>query len=501
MKKIYFFILSFFLFSVSNSQVLDSSFGINGKFVTNTGQFSSNMFIHGGYIDPQGRIIVGETNIDDEGYNFQSTISAFTASGNMDTTFGYGGIIVTNANAQGGYLTHQSNNKIISAGVYKFDRFDPYGIVSVERFSLNGLRDSSFGINGIAVIDRPGVSQQVFCTTVDAQDNIYVGGAVYAKLNGANHFTVVRFKPGGKLDTSFYILNATKYEDKCYSLNVLADGSVIAGYLYNNFKSACLAKYKPNGKRDLSFGINGIVPFNTNCSSGNFLHTVVLSDGSILSATGNSDKIWFYKVSPSGQPDNSFGTHGVAQTNDLINGFSTYSHYFSVDSSNRILLPLANFQIKRLLPNGQTDSSFGTNGYVATDIGNGLPGAFELAIVQGNSFFGIGHFTDFTSSEFGIAKYANTSSALIAANKDQNNVTAEKISNRIKIFPNPVNNLLHVTGLNDKSNIIIADAKGNVVIKNYAGQPSLNIDVHQLIPGIYYLIIDNGWQTIKFIKE
>jgi uncharacterized delta-60 repeat protein len=500
MKKIYILAFSFFLFAVGNSQVLDSSYGVNGKLISTTNQFSDFVFIHGGYIDSQGRIIVGATNIDENGYNFESTISAFTASGNIDTTFGHGGTVFTNANAQGGYLTHQSNNKIIAAGILKLDRFDSYPIISVERFNFNGSRDSTFGVNGIVAIDRVG-RQLVFCTTVDAQDNIYVGGEIYPNMNSTNHLTVIRFKRNGHLDSSFFIPKTTKYEDQCYSLNILADGSIVAGYLYNYSKSACVAKYKPNGKPDSSFGINGIVPFNTNCSGGNFLHTIVLSDGSILSATGNSDKIWFYKVSSSGRPVNSFGAHGVAQTNDLINTWSDFSHNFSVDSSNRIILPLPNVTIKRLLPNGQTDSSFGTNGYVTTNFGNGLDGAFELTLTQGDSFFGIGWYTDWSRSDYEIVKYKNSSSSLIASNRNQNNATAKTFSDKVKIYPNPVSNLLHVTGLKNKSTIMITDVKGKLLIETNADQSGLDLRVSQLIPGVYYLVINNGSQTIKFIKE
>ena len=78
-------------------------------------------------------------------------------------------------------------------------------------------------------------------------------------------------------------------------------------------------------------------------------------------------------------------------------------------------------------------------------------------------------------------------------------------NNQIKLYPNPVKDILTIEGLNanTKTHISIVDVQGNTIIKTVSGNSSCTVKVKQLTPGTYYVKIETGikTETIKFIKE
>lgn len=78
----------------------------------------------------------------------------------------------------------------------------------------------------------------------------------------------------------------------------------------------------------------------------------------------------------------------------------------------------------------------------------------------------------------------------------------DKKNNRIKIYPNPVNEILNVEleMINEKENgIFVYDILGNELIHNSSFQVDNSIDVRDLKSGIYFIKIGNATQ--KFVKE
>lgn len=78
-------------------------------------------------------------------------------------------------------------------------------------------------------------------------------------------------------------------------------------------------------------------------------------------------------------------------------------------------------------------------------------------------------------------------------------------STTIKIYPNPVKDLLQIDGLDAsvKTNISIVDLSGRTLAKTSVTNSSYSWNIKQLPSGNYYLTIEAGKKitTLKFIKE
>ncbi len=485
------------------AQKPDSSFGTNGNAIFYSSFFNPIFFIHGGYVQPGGRILVGATTSDEEGYNYSSTVSAFTPDGSIDSSFGkFTGLSLLSGSDVGAFIAPQSDNKIVAAGIRSLSSDDVYLQVIVERLTKDGVKDSSFGVNGSTILPSDyELNQQVRCIAVDSSNYIYIGGSFYTPTTGDHYFTILRLTPNGTLDSSFRVRHTNKYNEVCYSLQVLADGSLIAGYLNESLKTASIIKYKRNGTRDSSFGSNGLVPLQTYCSSNNFLHIQRLADGSVIAGTGDDNQISFYKVTAAGQPDHTFSSNGILKTNNLI-GYQ-YDHLFTVDDQSRILLPLRAYTLKRILSNGTTDSSFGNHGYLTSTLRQTLAGNFELALHSGNSFLGIGFYTDYTFTQIVASRYLNSDSPpSLMSDKESNSASIkELVVKTASIYPNPVKSILTVSGLSGRTQMAVVNAAGQVLIASETADVTYRMDISKLRPGVYYLSINSGLQTVPFVKE
>jgi len=78
----------------------------------------------------------------------------------------------------------------------------------------------------------------------------------------------------------------------------------------------------------------------------------------------------------------------------------------------------------------------------------------------------------------------------------------ENPGNQLKLFPNPVNDYLHISGNENISKVVIRNMAGQIVL-----QQSLNVlrvNVTNLNPGIYTIELKEDNQTIgyhKFIRK
>jgi hypothetical protein len=79
----------------------------------------------------------------------------------------------------------------------------------------------------------------------------------------------------------------------------------------------------------------------------------------------------------------------------------------------------------------------------------------------------------------------------------------------LKVFPNPVNNILHIDfTLNDitSGNIQLKDITGKIIysenLNSVIGENSISIDLSALKPGYYFMILKRGKEsfTEKIIK-
>jgi PKD repeat protein len=79
-------------------------------------------------------------------------------------------------------------------------------------------------------------------------------------------------------------------------------------------------------------------------------------------------------------------------------------------------------------------------------------------------------------------------------------------ANGINIFPNPAQDIINISGVFDNANIEdknikVIDVLGKIVISSVINKTNFNMDVSQLNKGVYFIQLNNGSITHKFIKK
>lgn len=119
---------------------IDSTFGINGKVITTLSSSFSDYIDHL-EIDTQGRIIA--SGCYDFESVFKLAMVRYTSLGALDTTFGTNGKVITNTRSKFSDAAIQADGKIILVGGYDGDVFDVLryqdnGVIDTS-FGTNGL--------------------------------------------------------------------------------------------------------------------------------------------------------------------------------------------------------------------------------------------------------------------------------------------------------------------------------------------------------------------------
>ncbi|RKR14149.1 putative secreted protein (Por secretion system target) [Maribacter vaceletii] len=77
----------------------------------------------------------------------------------------------------------------------------------------------------------------------------------------------------------------------------------------------------------------------------------------------------------------------------------------------------------------------------------------------------------------------------------------QKITQTIKVFPNPATNVVNILGLHNSSNanIKVLDTYGNIVLKHswQIKNNAINIPVSSLASGVYIIIIHSNKEQVQ----
>ena len=263
---------------LSNGKV-DSSFGVNGRVITQVGpsyDYASSIAIQ-----PDGKIIIVGASFDSY-YTGAFAILRYNNDGSLDSSFGQNGKIITHPGPLISYIGDiyfgrhaeeyasavliQSDGKIVVAGKsYSYvGCYDYYGglycnpALAVLRFNNNGIVDSSFGING-KIVDSV---KLLYPSSAVLQNDgkIVITGSGY---NGG--FVTARFKTNGSPDSSFgnngvSITQAVTAGDSWGAAVTIQpdDKIVVAGTTGYDFT---VVRYLTNGNLDNTFNGNGVLVF------------------------------------------------------------------------------------------------------------------------------------------------------------------------------------------------------------------------------------------------
>jgi uncharacterized delta-60 repeat protein len=249
-------------------------------------------------------------------------VARFTTAGVLDITFGNGGRVITPVGTTGiaNSIAIQSDGKIVVAGesqdAVSYD-------FAVARYDTSGNLDNTFGTGGI-VVTPIGTSTDIgYAMAIQSDGKIVVAGT--SLIGTGSDFALVRYNTNGTLDNTFgtggkVTTDFGSPNDICNSVAIQSNGKIVAGGQYYNGTNNdfAIARYNTNGALDATFGTGGKVttPIGTRADVG--YGVAIQSDGKII-MTGNSDNGTYINVAvvrynSTGTLDNGFGTAGEVTT-------------------------------------------------------------------------------------------------------------------------------------------------------------------------------------------
>jgi uncharacterized delta-60 repeat protein len=204
--------------------------------------------------------------------------AAVGAPGDLDLTFGRGGRVFINmdANAEtaaplvqqgdGRLLLGRGTNFMVATGVD----------LSVVRLNPDGRPDADFGGNGMASTDVPGITASTRVVVRQDADKIIVAGPAWSDDNPNRVFAaIVRYLADGTLDATFGS-RGVLLEDfgatgaSIDALVVLPDGRLVAaGYADKSGgrRDMAFARFNTNGSIDTTFGSMAMIVASLRCGA------------------------------------------------------------------------------------------------------------------------------------------------------------------------------------------------------------------------------------------
>jgi len=273
----------------------DSSFGENGKVTTDF--YGSDEVVTSMALQ-RDKIIVGGYTIDSLN-NSDFALARYTANGMLDTTFGVNGRVVTDLYNTWDEVKSIAilGDKIIVGG-YTTNPYDFSTDFVLIRYTANGKLDSSFGVNGVTITDFGGTND--FANSIALQgDKIIAGG--YTDYRSNSDFALARYNANGTLDAGFGVngkvttdFNGT--QDVANTITLQGNNILVGGYTTHPadfISDFALARYTPNGTLDSTFGEHGKVTTDLGGSAA-YIQDIVLNEsrlytvGSLYASSGES---------------------------------------------------------------------------------------------------------------------------------------------------------------------------------------------------------------------
>jgi uncharacterized delta-60 repeat protein len=217
---------------------LDPSFGSGGEVTTHfTGGVEVAIAVA---IQLDGKIVVtGQTF---SGGFQQFALARYNADGSLDTTFGSGGILMTDfglGSGFGGALVIQPDGKVVAAGRAGTD-------FVLARYNGDGSPDASFGSGGMVTTDFGGAAfDAAFGVALQPNGKIVAAGGTFSFPSA--DFALARYKADGSLDPSFGTGGKVTTDfgafDVASAVALQADGKIIAAGQGGAGSDFALARY------------------------------------------------------------------------------------------------------------------------------------------------------------------------------------------------------------------------------------------------------------------
>jgi uncharacterized delta-60 repeat protein len=382
----------------------DATFGTGGTVnIANAGALDGNggVAVYPSTAGPNaGKIVTGQGYV--SGGRNVFAVFRYNADGTADTSFGTGGVASTPVGVGDALISGlalQSNGSILVTGwaIASTRPLTDYAFATA-RFTVNGALDTSFGSGGIVVTNvksatgnSPG-EDRASAVAVQSDGKIVVAGF---SEQGANIYTedfaVVRYNANGSLDSSFgsggisVTPNFGGGQDLANGLAIQSDGKiVVAGQVIpsnGNPALMAVARYTSSGQLDSTFNSTGIVTMApAGSTNAGLIGVVVQNTGRIVVSgwcTLGPQDLALARLTTAGQLDTTFGSAGTgyAVSTDMAIGRSLVQANGKLYTSGRVdpaeppSSGTIDLGVAAFTAEGTADTSFGTVGVVALDYG------------------------------------------------------------------------------------------------------------------------------------
>ncbi|MBS0444402.1 MAG: hypothetical protein JSR59_00490 [Proteobacteria bacterium] len=418
---------------------LDPTFGRGGKVMTDIG-FSTDIATAVA-VQPDGKlVVVGTTYTNNDFSDEDFVIVRYNANGTLDSTFGVNGKVVTDFRglaAEPSSVVIQPDGKILVAGG-AFPLFVFAGDFKLARYDPDGTLDATFGSGGIVTTSFPGQGSYASALALQSDGKIIAAGTDYVDFSSEDSsdtdFALARYNADGTPDATFgqggqVTTDFDGYNDDVFSVLVQPDGRIVAvGSAKNptNYYDFALARYASDGTLDTSFGRAGKVRTDFGQHGFDQARSAVLQpDGRIVAAgfaitlNGAHQNFAVARYGANGLLDRTFANGGKRQidfgsccqsANEVLlqgDGKLVVVGYPNSESTD------SDFTLARLVPNGALDAGFGSGGKVRTSFGDLNGGANGAALQPDGRIVAVGFQATDTprSAQFAIARYLGGAAA------------------------------------------------------------------------------------------
>lgn len=489
---------------------------------------------------------------------FSNSISYSQTDGSLDTSFGTNGKVVTDLSSSSTDFAQDGiqlpDNKILVAGYTTLNGTDNLLI----KYLPNGILDVSFGINGISIIKFGSNKSQVRKIATQSDGKIIIAGRSGPSIAYA---TIARVNSDGTLDTTFGTNGITTKisgsESDIQSLHVLPDNKIIVvGYVLNNNADIQVIKLNADGSFDTNFGTNGVAVINFDSLPQRAFCSVMNGDKILIGGVVNNpnESSLLLQLNSNGSIDTTFGINGYNYAQFGANPYDYYDRFLSIKIFQNKIYGVGsrakdsfnyNINLARFTIDGLLDTSFSDDGKLLIDTNSEKDFVQDLNVLYDNSIFLAGasstssstngflmklnqdgsYKTNFgvngiiTNMNFsGVQKVIVNETNIIAVgnNNSPSNVTLAKYNNsnllsiqenqfknrKFSIYPNPVEDKLNIIPLSEQqiNAVEILDVLGKKVFEKNQNINQLN--TASLPKGIYFLKIysDGLIEDFKLIK-
>jgi uncharacterized delta-60 repeat protein len=341
---------------------------------------------------------------------FGSVQMAQATGGDLDPTFGTGGMVMTDLNHStdiANAVAVQPDGKLVVVGqAYKQNDFSGEDFV-VTRYNPDGTLDATFGRGGKVRTDFPGLASVPSAVVIQPDGKIVVAGGAFPLFTFAGNFELVRYNPNGSLDTSFGNggIVTTIFPEGSYAFDVALqpDGKIIAaGTVFVDFDPGdmsdtdfALARYNPDGSLDTTFGNSGMVMTDFLGHEDDAFSVLIQPDGKIVAVGSANDPATFYDFAAvrylsNGTIDTTFGVAGKVHT-DLGSAVlqpdgRIVAAGFAISQNGGV----QNFAVARYTSNGVLDTTFSGDGIRQIDFGNCCQGATKVLLQSDGKIITVG---------------------------------------------------------------------------------------------------------------